>query len=98
MPQFDVYKLASGTFVVDVQTDVLARLATRVVVPLVARKQLGKPISRLDPVVVVRRTEYVMLVQDLAAIPSTELGSAILSLAPRRAELLAALGLLFTGS
>lgn len=75
MAQFDVHKLASGTLVVDAQTDVLARLVTRVVVPLITRKKLGKPITRLDPIVTVRGTEYVMLVQDLAAISSKILGA-----------------------
>lgn len=98
MAQFDVHKLASGTLVVDVQTGLLARLATRVVVPLISRRKLGKAISRLDPVVTVRGTEYVMLVQDLAAVSATLLGPSILSLAERRSEILAALDLLFTGS
>lgn len=81
MAQLDVHKLASGPLVVDVQSGVLARLATRVVVPLISRKTLGQPITRLDPVVKVRGTEYVMLVQDLAAVSARLLGPSILSLA-----------------
>ena len=66
--------------------------------PLISRKQLGKPITRLDPVVMIRRIEYVMLVQDLAAVSANVLGPVIISMAEKRSEIVAALDLLFTGS
>ncbi len=101
MPQFDVYKNPRGgryPLLLDVQADVLARLATRVVVPLIALKRLGgKPISRLNPTVSIGRVEYVLAFQELAAIPAASLGERVHSLAARRNELVAALDLLFTG-
>jgi toxin CcdB len=82
---------------VDVQADVLARLERRIVVPMVIRKKYNaKPITRLNPVVAIDGTDYVLLFQDLAAIPTSALGEPIGSLAGRRDDLIAALDLLFT--
>lgn len=102
MPQFDLHKNPRGgayPLLLDVQADVLERLATRVVVPLTTSKRYGgKPISRLNPTVVLGGIEYVLVFQELAAIPAASLGERVGSLAARRAELIAALDLVFTGA
>jgi toxin CcdB len=101
MPQFDVFKNPRGgayPFLLDIQADVLSALATRVVVPLIAVKKYGKPITRLHPTVTIGGVEYVLKFHDLAAIPATALGERVQSLANRRPELIAALDLLFTGA
>lgn len=101
MAQFDVHKNPRGgayPLLLDVQADVLARLATRVVVPLMALKRYGsKPISRLNPTATIGRVDYVLVFQELAAIPAANLGEHVISLAHRRGELVAALDLVFTG-
>ena len=101
MAQFDVFKNPRGgayPLLLDVQADLLERLATRMVVPLMARKRYGaKLISKLNPVCTLGGTEYVVLFQEMASIPATALGDRLHSLATRRAELVAALDLLFTG-
>jgi toxin CcdB len=100
MAQFDVYKNPRGgayPLLVDVQSEVLARLATRAVVPMMALKRYGKPISRLNPTTTVGKTEYVLVFQELAAIPAASLVEHVASLASRRDELIRALDLLFTG-
>lgn len=101
MAQFDVHRNPKGgayPLLVDVQAELLSRLATRVVVPLVAMRRHGaRPITRLNPVVRFKDTDYVLLFQELAAIPATALGEVVGSLAGRRGELVAALDLLFTG-
>lgn len=101
MPQFDVLKNPRGgayPLLLDVQADVLARLATRIVVPLMTLKRYGsKPITRLNPTASIDGTEYVLVFQELAAIPASGLGEPVTSLASRRAELIAAIDLLFTG-
>lgn len=100
MAQFDVYKNPrKGAFplLVDVQSDVLERLATRIVVPLTPPKRYGsKPITRLNPVTI-DGGAYVLVFQELAGIPVASLGQRVGSLADRRTELIAALDLLFTG-
>jgi|HubBroStandDraft_6_1064221.scaffolds.fasta_scaffold973063_2 toxin CcdB len=101
MAQFDVYRNPRGTahpLLLDVQSEVLSRLATRAVVPMIAIKRYGaKPISRLNPTAKIAGVEYVLLVQELAAIPASMLSAKLTSLAARRAEIVAALDLLLTG-
>ncbi len=101
MAQFDVYKNPRGggfPLLLDMQTDLLSRFTTRVIVPMSAlKKYTGKPISRLNPIAIVRSVEYVAVFQELAAIPTSALGERVDSIIGQRAELVAALDLLFTG-
>jgi toxin CcdB len=102
MAQFDVHRNPRrGMFplLLDVQAELLSSLATRVVVPMAAAKRWGaKPITRLNPRAKLDGVEYVLVFQELAAIPKTALGERCGSLAARRAELIDALDLLFTGA
>jgi len=98
--QFDVYKNPRGgmfPLLLDVQSEVLDRLATRVVVPLSTAKRYGKPITRLNPTASIGGVSYVLVFQELAGIPASSLVQRVGSLAGRRTELVAALDLLLTG-
>ena len=53
---------------------------------------------RLNPLFVFRGVEYVAVFQELAAISAAELGEVQGTLASHRAELIAAINFLFTGS
>ena len=101
MAQFDVFRNPRrGPFplLLDVQADLLSDLATRVVVPMAPKKAwAGARLSRLNPTAVFQRVEYVLVFQELAAVPQSALGDPAGSLAPRRTDLIAALDLLFTG-
>jgi toxin CcdB len=102
MPQFDVYKDRVGKrypLLLDVQTDLLAHLETRIVVPLAPRRRYPvRPMRIVNPVITVRETEYVAVFQELAAVAAKELGALEGSAAGQRAELIAALDFVFTGS
>ncbi len=102
MAQFDVYKDGkSGHYplLLDVQADLLAHLDTRVVVPLAPKRRYpARPMRILNPVFTFRSTEYVAVFQELAAISASELGELQGSAAMHRAELIAALDFIFTGS
>ena len=50
MARLDVYRLANGATVVDVQAGPLDYIATRVVVPLVPQVNAPLPIQDLNPV------------------------------------------------
>ena len=100
MAQFDVHKnpkKGDYPLLLDVQSEVLGRLDTRVVVPLMSEKKYGKPITRLNPVAELNGVRYVLVFQELAAVPPQALGAKVGSLASRRGELVAAVDLLFTG-
>ena len=104
MPQFSVYKnknpktRSTYPYLVDVQSDLLGDLGTRVVVPLVKRTaSTKKPIKSLMPVVSVDGQEFIMMVPLLAGIGKGELGMPVASAAQHRGEVVAALDFLITG-
>lgn len=102
MSQFDVHTDLKGKLyplLLDVQADLLSRLATRVVVPLAPKRRYpATPLRRLNPVIRFRGLEYVAVFQELAAISTTELGETQGTLVAHRNEFIAALDLLLTGS
>lgn len=101
MAQFDVHRNPRGgryPLLLDVQAELLASLATRVVVPLTRARTLGKPITHLNPVVTINGVDHIAVFQELAAIPTTALGDRVASLAARRSDIIAALDLLLTGA
>ena len=101
MAQFDVHenpRKRDFPLLLDVQADLLSRLDTRAVVPMVRLKRYGAtPITRLNPTARIGGVDYILLFQELAAVPLSALGDKVTSLAGRRADLVAALELLFTG-
>ncbi len=101
MAQFDLHRNPRGgdyPLLLDLQAELLGSLATRVVAPMISVKKHGaRPITRLNPLVKVRGVDYLILFQELAAVPTAALGEVVGSLAARRSELIAALDLLFTG-
>ncbi len=100
MAQFEVLQNPRGgefPYVLDVQAELLAHLASRVVVPMMPRERYGKPITRLNPTATVGDREYVLVFQELAAVPRSALGERVASLSAQRDALVAALDLLFTG-
>jgi toxin CcdB len=102
MPQFDVFRnTRGGTFplVVDVQAELHASLISRIVVPLIPRtRSPARPITRLNPVITIGGSAYVLLFPLMASVPRTSLGELVGTLAAHRATLIAALDLLITGS
>ncbi len=100
MAQFDVHRNPRGgefPLLLDIQADIVASLATRIVVPLTRRKRTTRPITRINPLATVDGVDYVLLFQELAAIPFSALGPRIATLAAQRAELVAAIDWLITG-
>ena len=97
MAQFDVHRFGQAALVVDCQSDLLNRLESRFVVPLLKRSEAPNIAQRLNPVFDIESEEYVMLTQAAAAIRTRELGPAIGSLATRSFEITGALDVLISG-
>lgn len=100
MPQFALHRnpnpvtVADYPLLLDLQSDLMAALGTRVVVPLCpAAAMKGKLLRTLAPVFEVEGEQYAMLTPQLAGIPKTYLGTQIADLAQRRDEIIAALDL-----
>lgn len=103
MPQFDVYENNDAAsreeipYLLDVQSDLLDGLATRVVVPLVAKRFAGNVASRLNPQFKIRNASVVMSTPELAGIPAKLLTKKVTNLSGKRDEIIGALDMVFTG-
>lgn len=85
-------------FMLDVQSELLFELGTRVVVPLYRMEAAGvRALSRLTPVVAFQGESLVAMVPELAGISRRELGPVSGDLALARGEILQAMDLLLTG-
>jgi len=81
MARFDVYTNRGGPgFLLDVQADLITRLNTRVVVPLLPQDAAPTPADRLNPVFEVQGSKVYMATQFMAAVPQSELTMLIASL------------------
>jgi len=78
MAKYDVFPNPAGDgLLLDVQTDLLSDLNTRVVVPLLPKPRAPKPATRLNPVFDIDGQAFVMVTQFLAAVPAGILKSPI---------------------
>jgi len=96
MAQFDLFRLNGGQVVVDLQTDLIGIDASRIVAPLRAAGRYTA-LPGLTPSVEVDGETWIVRVQELAAIPGTELRGPIGSLAAYRDVLKRALDILIDG-
>ncbi|WP_333873385.1 CcdB family protein [Methylobacter sp.] len=103
MAQFDVFenpnKATNQTipYLLDVQSDLLDTLSTRVVVPLLSASAMNKAIKHLNPEFTIRNTAVHMSTAELAGIPVWSIGEKVGSLRGQRHEIISALDFLFTG-
>ena len=103
MAQFDVYENTNPVmkqtipYLLDVQTELLDNLTTRVVVPLITVSAMGKAAKHLNPQFKINKTSVVMSSAELAGVTVHILGEKVCSLKEQRNEIIAALDFLFTG-
>jgi toxin CcdB len=104
MPQFAVYKnrneATRGRFplLLDVQSDLLEPLNTRVVVPLSpAAAASARAMQSLTPYITVAGKEYLMVTPQLAGISMRELGTVVATVPSERSKIIGAIDLLITG-
>jgi toxin CcdB len=100
MARLDVYPIPGRAvvgFVVDVQSDLLTHLATRVVVPLLPENAVRAAATRLNPVFEIGGQNHVLIVQSIATVPRRELRGVVTSLKDQRDTILAAIDFLLMG-
>lgn len=104
MAQFTVHRnpeaasRATVPYLLDVQSDLLADLGTRAVVPLyTAVAMKGRVTRTLTPQFEVEGRQVVMVTPQIAGVTLKHLGPAVGSLAAERGLIIAALDLLITG-
>ena len=100
MAQFDIHRnnnLESADefpYLLDIQSDLLSGLETRVVVPL---SQNIKAIQYLNPEFKINDKSYALLTQELAGVHKSALGEKCGSLKDKRSEVIAALDFMISG-
>ena len=96
MSQFDVFRLTNGLLGVDLQTDLIGVEASRIVAPL---REVGRytAFPGLTPQVEFDDVQWIVRVQELAAVPGSELRHHAGSLAGHRDVLKRALDILIDG-
>lgn len=104
MPQYSIYVNPNPRtkgdipYLLDVQSDVISVLATRMVVPLYRQGALhSKAMTRLTPVVRFKNKPLIAMVPEMAGIHQRDLGPVVGDLPTIRAEIIQAIDLLLTG-
>jgi toxin CcdB len=102
MAQFDIHKNNDTgeidfPYLLDIQSDFLDRLNTRLVVPLLALDTFGTPIERLNPVFEVAGGAYAGVFTEMAGVSRNLLGEVVDSAAERRHEIVAAADFMIQG-
>lgn len=97
MAQFDVYADGgTGGYLLDVQTDILRDLNTRLVVPLMLADRVPPALKRLNPQFEIDGRRTTMATQLMAAIPAPELRHRVGTLKSERYVVLGAIDFLLT--
>ncbi|MDQ0318388.1 toxin CcdB [Pararhizobium capsulatum DSM 1112] len=98
MARFDVYQIKGGDLpVVDLQATFLDSLHHRVVAPLIPAEIFFKPLSRLNPRIVLENRTYVLATHLMAAVPTHEIAVKVGNVSHCRDEIVAATDFLFQG-
>jgi len=98
--RFDVYKPpqpSRASFLVEVQSDFVSDLPTRMVIPLVLRENYRSPVKKLHPIFEIAGQLHVLLTHDVGSVQKKQLQRSVSSLMMYRDEITRALDLLFTG-
>jgi toxin CcdB len=98
MARFHVYGMKAGTaYALDVQSNMLDGLNTRVMIPLIDAANVSQVMMRLNPHILVNNKRYLLATERMAAVPVAEIGELITDLTCQGDEITAALDFLFQG-
>ena len=101
--QFTVYRNADNAtckvvpFLLDIQSDLIEKFQTCVVVPLISPARAGTPLTRLMPLLEVDGESWVMDTPQLAGVPRRTLGQPVAELSSQRSTIMMALDMLISG-
>ena len=96
MARYDVVRL-NNHLVVDVQTDHLTGITTRLVIPLEPIASAPRRTPRLNPVLTVAGQPHVLMTQEMASVPAKWLTDRIGSLLVHADDIADAIDVLLTG-
>lgn len=96
MSRFDIYQMASGQRVVEVQADTHVNLATTLVIPLLEYGRIPSK-ERISPTVQLGELKYIILTPNMAAVPRKTLGKAVGNIGHHRQQIVDAIDFLLQG-
>jgi len=98
MAKYDIHEFGKEkNLVVDLQTDLLDDLNTKVVAPLMQKDIAPKSAQYLNPIFEIAGDEYVMMTQFLSAVPTPQLGQAVGNLNDKASDITRAVDMVFQG-
>lgn len=101
MARFDVYRPTGlpARYAVDVQSDILSELSSRVVIPLFpVQSSSERPLEKLKPVLTIEGQDFILATTDLGMVPTLALGKPVANVeAEHREVITAAMDFLFDG-
>lgn len=104
MGQFTIHRnknpksTANIPYLLDIQSDLLSELNTRIVIPLYLKECQGiEPLTKLTPEFQIEGKQYLLMTPQMAGISTKDLGEASGDLAERRTDIISAIDLLISG-
>ena len=102
MNDFELFRNRSNSkkefeFLLNVQSNLLQDLTSRLVIPVIKKNLLNSSVKILNPEITIEDTQYILLTQQMAAVPKEILGESIKSVSINRTEILSAIDFLITG-
>lgn len=98
MARFRVHRVGSAAdLAIDLQSNLLDGLHSRVMAPLVPVADVPRLVHRLNPRFDINGESFVMMTEFLSTVPAKEIGPAIADLSHRADDITAATDFLFQG-
>lgn len=103
MSQYCIYRNKSQTknnypYLLDIQTELLNTMESRLVIPLSLKKNFNdRLIENLNISILIQKKEYILLTQQMAAIPVGMIGDTVMNCEDQRQEILRCIDFLITG-
>ncbi len=98
MARFNVHRIGNdGSLALDVQSNFLDALTTRVAVPLAPVGDIAALVPRLNPRLAIDGETFAMLTQFITTVPVSEIGPSVADLSTRADEIIGATDFLFQG-
>jgi toxin CcdB len=104
MAQFDVYENGdrhsrhSEPYVVDVQSNLLDGLTTRIVIPLISKEAIEQPVDILNPMIRIANQNFYLSSPQLRSVHKDRLGKRITTIVNQRDAVQASVTFLLSGN
>jgi toxin CcdB len=99
--QYRIYRNAGRSdaypYLLDVQSDIIDELSTRLAIPLFPRDGASNIPKRLCPIVAIEGNDYLVMTHEMAAVRVSLFGDEVMDVASRRGDIKSAIDFLMDG-